>query len=524
MFTLSELKDLQKNSDWLGIYEKVKPISALKTNSVVWDNDEILSVISFATAKLSEVTINLNWTFKNEDDKKQFLIQQKSYRKDTNILRQRCIELKPNFASYYSNIAYSHYQYVRELTVPGGRRDGNPKEEAEHALKFLDKALELEPSRINDLYRKGQLLAEMLPKVLIYNKATLSDKDKAKLASAEAKLIIDKGIESFEKAVSIYESYPIDNKNRKRYYKEYVKSLYDLSRAYTDMVDKDWDETVYALKLNENISVNDKITYIPKHLEFINKAISNIKKCIIADNIPAMSHNQKRLLEVAKHKGQFEGVYKLYSLGKIFFIKYWILSGYGQRTNEEADNCRELSIEYLNAALVFDWSNEKEKQDKAFIAERIARVLISKKDYEGSINILETFFNRKKRPDYYVFYTMSLAYIKKGDYSRAQNLLNEAISNKGNKEVWLGHFLLACSKLSDGKYDEASKDIEKATQIAEQSGKYNLDSLLIAKSFIHYKEKDKYNAVKYLEEANKINPYRASITTYIDRWKSKPSE
>jgi hypothetical protein len=271
--------------------------------------------------------------------------------------------------------------------------------------------------------------------------------------------------------------------------------------------------------LNDKISDNDSVTYIPKHIEFVNKAIEYMKKCILFDNIPAKSQKNERLLDIAKHTGQLEGVYKLYSLGKILFLKYWVLSGYGQKSNHEADENRELSIQYLSAALEFDWSHEKEKQDKSFIAERLARVYITKSDYDSAVVILEQFTQKKKKLDYYVLYTLSIAYINKGEHIKAKQIIDDALQNRGNKELWLGHFLIACSNLITGDISSANNELDKASTIAEENGKHNIDSLLIARSFVHYKKADKTNAIKFLEEADKINPYRVSVKNYLDRWK-----
>ena len=73
-----ELKQLQKDCNWLSIYEKFNPIVSIKDNSEIWNNDEILSIISYSSAKLSETSINLKWTFNTDDERNKFLSQQKN--------------------------------------------------------------------------------------------------------------------------------------------------------------------------------------------------------------------------------------------------------------------------------------------------------------------------------------------------------------------------------------------------------------------------------------------------------------
>ena len=68
---------------------------------------------------------NLHSQSVSQSSKEKFIAEKRKLRKLTIKLRNRCIELEPENASFYSNIAYSFYQSVTELNTPGGRRDGN---------------------------------------------------------------------------------------------------------------------------------------------------------------------------------------------------------------------------------------------------------------------------------------------------------------------------------------------------------------------------------------------------------------
>lgn len=135
---IDAVNELIKKSDWISIYKKFEPIQNLKNNTEIWNDEDLLSNISFAAAKLSEVYIDLRRSFQNEQEKSKFLAQQKKYREATELLRHRCIEINPANPLHYSNLGYSHYQYVRELTQLGGRRDGKPLEEIEKALQYFE--------------------------------------------------------------------------------------------------------------------------------------------------------------------------------------------------------------------------------------------------------------------------------------------------------------------------------------------------------------------------------------------------
>ena len=518
---IDKVNEFVKNSDWLSIYNLFKPIEDISKNDDVWNDADLLSSISFATAKLSEVYINLKHTFNNDQDKFKFLAQQKKYRQITESLRKRCIELNPENSSYYSNLGYTHYQYSRELTQIGGRRDGKPLEEIESAIKYLDKALELNPTRLNDLYRKGMMLTELYPKLSLFSR-NRPEADKYK----EVNIKIQEGIDAFELVIKHYDEMPSEDVyNRKRYRKEYIKSCYDVARAYSDLVSNNWDEVVYLLSLDHNINENDKVQYIPKDLENIEMAIKNISNCSINDNYEFLNNPVENfnLEDLASYNGNVEGVFKLYCLAKYNFTKFWILSGYGQRPNEKANEFRDLAERFYKKALDFTWSKEKERSDKSFIAERLCRLYISRKEYGQAIKIISPFI--RKRTDYYIRYSYATALMLNGHFNDAKYQIKLAQENiQSNREMWLGHFISACSDLRNNNLESSKANLKKALDQAKNDGKTNIDSLLIAQGFISLKENDRPKAFKFLEEALDINPYRVSIQKRVPNWQPKEGE
>jgi len=515
-----EIELLTSKNDWHTIYEKFGTIQDIKSTPEIWEEDQILSGISFATAKLSETSIHLRHAFKTDAEKDSFLKQQKHFREITELLRLRCIEISPNFASYYSNLAYSHYQYTRELTQPGGRRDGNAKQEAEKALEYLEKALSINPKRTNDHYRKGQILTEMLPKMLLFSRKSVINKELVEKVND----IIKEGILAFENVIHIYKNIPdSETKEKQRAFKDYVKSCYDVARSYGDLIINDWDEMVFLLGLDKDIEETDNISFYPKDLESTEKAIAYISEAIQHDcPNSSPSTEPEDLIQMASHNGFLEGVYKLYSLGKYYFQKYWVISCYGQRSNASSDFAIKNSEAFLLAALNFPWSDEKEKSDKSYIAERLCRLYVAKKKYDKAIDVLQPFL--KKRTDYYIRYSIAGAMIMAGRYSEAEFQLKNALEDeKGNKEIWLGHFLNAISTLRAKNTNDSKKHLEKAIEIASKDDKHNLDSLLITQGYIAIKEGAKEDALAFFKQAVEMNPYRASIQKRVPGWE-KPSQ
>ena len=157
------MKKLKSSNNWQGIYEKFHPIEELQQNELIWNHHKILNEIAYACAKLSETSTIPREIFRDQETKVKFLKQQAEYRKHTQQIRQRCIELEPNNPGYRSNLAYIYYQNINELNAPRGRTDGNLKKEIENFITAIDETLALDPRRVTDLYRKGRILTDILP-------------------------------------------------------------------------------------------------------------------------------------------------------------------------------------------------------------------------------------------------------------------------------------------------------------------------------------------------------------------------
>lgn len=503
-----EIRLLTEKNDWHGILKKFGNLEDIRQFPDAWEDEYVLSGIGFATAKLSETYINLRHQFRNDDEKFKFLKQQKYYREITEALRLRCLELNPTNPTYHSNLGYTHYQYVRELMHPGGRRDGNAKAEAEKALLYLNQALEINPERTNDNYRKGQLLTEILPKLLLFSKKSIVNKELLE----DVNFKIKEGIKAYESAIASYLKIPdSDPRQKQRAFKDFIKCNYDVARSYSDLVINDWDEFVYLLGLDANIEPTDITTFIPVDLENNDKAIEFALDAIRNDTPHATSTFELQgIIDAASHDGVLEGVFKLYSIGKYHFQKYWILSGYGQKPTPAADIARNNAEYLLQAALHFPWPKEKEKSDKSYIAERLCRLFISKKEYEKAIDILQPY--TKRRTDYYIRYSLAEALMLSGRFEEARHQIKLALEDeKGNKELWLGNFLDAVTLLRAGRVQDSKIELDKAIDAASKEGKHNIDTLLITQGYIAIKEGNRAEAVEFFKSALEINPYRTSV-------------
>ena len=332
------------------------------------------------------------------------------------------------------------------------------------------------------------------------------------------------GIKTLLDAKNEWEKLNPNNQNdqywRKRYQKNYIKALYTLSQTYYDKIIEDWDESVFTLNLRDDISTNHPITINTVDKENIMLSIQVIKECCMADCPSHIKQNQQNIEKIAAYNGEHEGVDKLYSIGKFFLAKYWILSGYGLLETADAIEARETAERYLQASLKCQWSPQRTNQHKLFIVERLARIFISKGDYNEAVSIIaeNTENLRLEYADSYLLHTCALALLKSGRISASQKVLDIAAKSRGNRHIWSTRFLMGCTYLEENEIEDAKRQFDLAHQETSRVGKKNIDSLLIAKAFVTYKSGDVHGALKFLEEARRLNPNRVSTSERIRKW------
>jgi tetratricopeptide (TPR) repeat protein len=505
---LAKVKPLQKRNDWKGIYDLFSPVSELPQKPNLWNNISVISQLSFATAKLSEVYVNLKHQFSNDEDRKKFLAMKKKYREETIMLRKRCIELEPKKPGHYSNLGYTHYQHVRELLMPGGRRDGNLKEEATKAIEYLNKALELDPQRIPDLYRKGQLLCKVTPNQKLFAGGCRNPKEEQiKGANND----VTEGIGCYQRIKEVWEILPVlEDKMTKRYQKEYIKGLYNMACAYGDLAPELWDSSNY-LNINDEMFTREASSYERAKVELIDKALTAMEECCASDNAALeTTFRMPEPIVTAKFNGFAEGVFKLYNTGKLYLQKYLILSGGSADDKNEASACLEKAEKYLRASLNFNWSKDLTNQSKDFIAERLARVLIIKGEFNEAVNTIRKHI--RKFSMYYIRYTLSVALIRCGRNKEAEEELALAMKfEKSNAELWKGHFIRFASSISEGKYDEAYMHLKKADEAAKNCGKRSLERLMLGRSYLHKCKGENEKSAEVLNQLRSISPTRNGV-------------
>ena len=92
---LEMLRILKSKDDWLGIYNKFKPIEDLAHNDIIWNNPKILSDIGFACTQLARTDSIKREIFNNQKTLDGFLEKQSKYRKHAQSIQERCVELEP---------------------------------------------------------------------------------------------------------------------------------------------------------------------------------------------------------------------------------------------------------------------------------------------------------------------------------------------------------------------------------------------------------------------------------------------
>lgn len=347
------IAEFRQRNDWQAIRNLV-PIDNLRTQRSLWDDPKTLSEIAFACAKLSETSSNdLRGLRSDRARLEQFLKQQAVYRSESELLRERCIALAPDRPGYRSDLAYLHFQNAQELTQPGGRRDGNARDEATRALELYEEALRIQPERIQDLYRAGYLLAELKPRL-----AKTAARHAGDLAAANLQREREGGMSFLSRAIATWEALPATSEYRRRYRKEYVKALYHAGKCRYEMLYSDWDDAIYALEI-ETLDAPSRARTNDVQLANAREASRLFAQCWAydRDTEPAAGSNPP-------FDGVYEAVEKLYWLGKVKFAEYWILSHGGTHTSQTASTAREQALKCYERALSTPRSSANARKHK----------------------------------------------------------------------------------------------------------------------------------------------------------------
>lgn len=438
----------EKNNDWQSIVNLLMKYEPLEKNQI-WNNPAVLNRFSFATAKLAECTTNIKIKFPDKMKRKEYLEERKKYRELTIKLRNRCIELDNNNPSFYSNLAYTYYQSATELSTPGGRRDGNLKNEATNALKYFDKALELDQNRITDLYRKANLLSDILTNHILFNPNTdLEIREKYNAVKHDLHLQAynyqQMSIQTFEILIDKYQNISDENK-QKRYFKYYIKALYKLA-LLNFQLGKTNINTLNLL-FNNNPLFKTTNEESEQKLVYLNNAINYLERCIKLDS----KKNEQNLIEAASSNNFISGVYKTYLMGKIYLYKFLLTKDLNDEKNAK---------EFLLKAHETEFPRGLKKQNKIvktanggspafqsiFILEKLAILYLLEEQPKTAIKLLENAYKgvsralwqrSKKFPDYAAL-TLAISYLLNNQKNESMEIVEQYISD--NKSLLYDKF------------------------------------------------------------------------------------
>lgn len=514
-----QISALKQNNNWKGIYDLVQPIITLKENDEIWNNHKILSDIGFAIGKLAETPkVRLL-----PQEEKAFRNQQKLYRENTELLRKRCIELSPENSAYHANLGYFHYQNINELSGMN-RRDGNIWDEIKYCQKAIEKSLSLDNRRISEHYRLGKVLVEKVPNVILWGKQfhnlSLSERQQ------QVRDLVRLGIEHFRLAEELWENlsyeHPEQNEQKKRFRKEYIKTLYALGGAYLEQLGNNSDIVLADVAIEAH-------KYEPRVTDFdedsIKTAVKYYIKCILEDaklDWKEYKNNPDKIFEAASMHGEEDGVHKLYSMGKVL-LRQFILKSRTSKNDNDKVKAGMFVEKFLKAAIALPYSPGFSKQNKLYVAECLAKFYLAQNNYLKAIEVIETEIKQKRRTyaqlDEYILQTLMTAYTLQDNKSKVVEIANALATKHNPKRAWLTPYLLGCVMLRVGEIDEAKKHIQKAEELGKAEGKENIDSVFIARSFAFIKGQDKDHAISCLEKALEINPQNDTARKYLKKWR-----
>ena len=450
----ANIDELKANSDWEGICNIYEPLERVNEITEVWDNVSELYELAFACSKLGEPQNGM------EQDRIH-LIKVKRYRELSISFFLRCIELEPNDFRYTSALAYRYYLNVMELTKPKGRSDGKIIDEIEQALKWLNKALELNPKSIKDNYRKGKLIIDKQTSNFKY-----SSHQWTKETFDEIEYMESEATKSLTDVIELYEQSENDE-YKKRYHNEYVKALYTLACFYMEKPKNHWNEYACCKIANKTLEISFK----REDMQYIAKAKDLLEKCFRAETEIDL-HEDFDITKLTKLTNQWNitPMDKLYRLGLIYLEMYFIKKIINNDLNSTVIY-KENSKKYLMAARHIGEEMKRSKiakRDTWFISEKIAWYYIISDQFNDAIQIIE-----RGRAGY-VINTCAVALLLSGqdsNVSKARESLKSASMDRYNLAKNLSVPLLAFIYHTQGNAEELTKLLVNQKGIIKGSSK-----------------------------------------------------
>lgn len=452
------VEKLFQENNWEGIYGMFAPIEKIEQSfPETWENEQILKNIAFACSKLGNVGQIPRELKSNLQEKKKYLAEKEKYRQNAEKLFKRCIDLDPYSPSYPSGLAYLYYNNVLDLTLAGGRRDGDVKIEIKNALIYFDKALSLDSTRIKDYYRKGALLTKQLANLIEFG-GEIEDIEieDIEIDSSDKKDFILKGIECLNSAIELWEQLDVENDKEKKMKdwcrKEYIKALYCRGKAYESVFYKYWNKVIYKVIVNDYESVSNVPILINKEdKEYLISAQKSYDKCWhmeceLQDGIDTLRSD-----DINKNciKWVIEAADKLYKLGNTYFSAYWLVKD-NSKTKEDNKNYLVKACSCLQLALKVRVNSNYSLKQK-YISERLARVYITQGEYNKADEILNIL--KLGNSDYYIYNTWALNKYLNKQYKQCIELLKDKVDEKRNKTIYSTKLILGAAYLKVGEHE-----------------------------------------------------------------------
>jgi len=304
----------------------------------------------------------------------------------------RCIDLQPSDPKHPSSLAYRYYLNYWELERKV-RKDGKASDEMEKALTWFKKALELDPRRIKDHYRMGRLIERKIENKQYAFRKTEADGSSLRELETEFREHLVFVIREFER---------MNEETRKRFFKEYVKSIYSLSCHYFDKTSPFWDEYV-CRKIR---GINPRIQVSRDDLDNLRQAEALLHKCGRVQIGPSWAEDID-LGQAVSNQGNWKisPVYLLYRSGLLNTRHYLYKVLQGCR-GEEAEIYRRRAEKCLLAAR--DLSVKLNGRPPWYIKEKIARLYILSGRYDDALAYL------KGAQDAWVLKTLGTVWLLKG--------------------------------------------------------------------------------------------------------------